>query len=287
MTTKVPNTTATIRGSTRLYPVIGSPVAQVLAPTLYNPLFTESGIDAAVVPMEIEREDFSELFPKLFKMSNVCGAMITIPHKVATLDLLDDYSDAVRISGSCNAVVRRPDGSLYGEMFDGVGFVRALKKQGFVIQASRCLVVGAGGAGAAIAAALANEQADSVRLFDTSSSRANEVANHLASCFPSCTIQAGSNDLAGFDLVVNATPLGMEPSDPLPVDATQIEPNMLIAEIVMKQETTPLLAAAIARGCRIVRGREMLIEQVPLYLSFFGLNINKETPMEKFAAIAQ
>ncbi len=271
MTTAENDSVAIIRGTTRLYPVLGSPIAQVKAPMLYNPLFAASGVDAAVVPLEIAPQDYAMVFKALFKAVNVTGAMVTIPHKSSTVALLDGYSETVRIAGACNAVVRREDGTLYGELFDGIGFVRAAEKQGFSVKGAKCLVVGVGGAGAAIASALASAGASKVRLFDARAAQADKVAQHLKSYFPDTDIHVGSNKLAGFDLVVNATPLGMEPDDPLPIDIAQIEPTMLIAEIVMKREVTPMLAAALARGCRIVRGLEMLREQLPLYLEFFGL----------------
>lgn len=262
---------AVIHGTTRLYPVIGCPVAQVKAPLLYNPLFAASGIDAVVVPLEIAPSVYADVFKSLFKAGNVHGAMVTIPHKVATVALLDDCSDAVRIAGACNAVVRRADGTLYGDLFDGIGFVYALRHHDFEVAGAACLVVGAGGAGAAIAAALAGAGAQRIRLHDARADQAEAVVRHLQPYFPSIAIEAGAAELAGFALVVNATPLGMEPDDPLPVDVSQITAEMLIAEIVMKRDITPLVAAARARGCKTVLGREMLDAQQPLYLEFFGL----------------
>lgn len=272
---------AIIRGTTLLVPVLGSPVAQVKAPMLYNALFTATGLDVAVVPIEIPPKDYAEVFKALFKASNLPAAMVTIPHKTATVALLDDCSDSVRIAGACNAVVRRSDGTLYGDLFDGIGFVRAVEKRGFAVAGSRCLVVGAGGAGAAIAAALAMAGAAVVRLHDTRRAHAQALAARLRSHLPQADIHAGDATLAGFGLVVNATPLGMEASDPPPVDVTQITPDMVIAEIVMKRETTPLLEAARARGCRTVLGREMLQEQMPLYLDFFGLKPAPPTAGDK------
>jgi shikimate dehydrogenase len=264
-------TTAVIRGTTRLYPVIGSPVAQVKAPMLYNALFTERCLDAAVVPMEIAPEVYAQVLPALFKVANIPGAMVTIPHKTSTLALLDDYSTAVRIAGACNAIVRRPDGTLYGELFDGIGFVHAVERHEFSVKGAKCLVVGTGGAGAAIAAALAAAGAGMIRLHDVRAAQAQAVASHIKTFYPDTDIHAAQPSLAGFDLIVNATPLGMNVDDPLPIDVTQIEPQMVIAEIVMKREITPMLAAAQACGCRIVLGREMLQEQLALYLDFFGI----------------
>jgi shikimate dehydrogenase len=159
-----------------------------------------------------------------------------------------------------------------------VGLVRAAQRHGFAAAGARCLVVGAGGAGAAIAAALATAGAGVVRLCDTRRAHAQALAQQLRAHYPGTDIQAGPADLAGFDLLVNATPLGMEPGDPLPLDVTQLTPAMLVAEIVMKRDTTPLLEAARAIGCRVVQGREMLQEQMPLYLRFFGLDPDRAAP---------
>jgi shikimate dehydrogenase len=260
-----------IRGTTLVYPVLGSPITQVKAPMLYNALFASTGVDAVVVPIEVAAADYPTLLKGLFRGRNVPGAFVTIPHKPATVELLDDCSDAVRIAGACNAIVRRPDGTLYGELFDGIGFVRAAERTGFAVARSHCLVVGAGGAGAAIAAALAAGGAARVRLHDTRTDHARALAARLQRHFAGVTVEAGEPRLDGFDLVVNATPLGMEPTDALPFDLGQITPNMLIGEIVMKREVTPLVEAARARGCRVVLGHEMLREQMPLYLEFFGL----------------
>jgi shikimate dehydrogenase len=260
-----------IRGTTLLYPVLGSPIAQVKAPMLYNALFARSGLDAAVVPVEVAPEDLPRTLEALFRARNIPGVFVTIPHKSATADLVDDCSDAVRIAGACNAVVRRRDGSLYGDLFDGIGFVRAAGKHGFRVAGARCLVVGAGGAGAAIAAALGAARAGAVRLHDTRREHAAALAARLQGHCPATVFDAGAADAAGFDLVVNATPLGMEADDPLPIDVTRLSPATTVAEIVMKREITPLLAAARALGCATILGREMLEEQMPLYLEFFGL----------------
>lgn len=262
---------AFIRGTTLLYPILGAPVAQVKAPMLYNALFSVTGLDVACVPMDIPAADYPEVFKALFRVRNVPGAMVTIPHKTTTVALLDSYTDTVRVAGACNAVVRRHDGTLHGDLFDGIGFVRAAEKRGFAVADSRCLVVGAGGAGAAIAEALAAAGAGTIRLVDTRAAHARELAAQLRANFPTVDIHSGANQLAGFGLIINATPLGMESSDPLPIDPSQITPEMMVAEIVMKREITPMLEAAQVRGCRILLGREMLQEQMHLYLDFFGL----------------
>ena len=261
-----------IRGTTRIFPVVGFPVHQVKAPKLYNDYFMRKGLDCAVVPIEIVPEDYATVLPALLRVKNVGGVMVTIPHKVPTAELCDVRSVAVKVTGSCNAIKRLPDGRLTGDMFDGKGFVRAAEARGFVPRGSRCLVVGAGGAGAAIAGALAEAGAAAVRMFDVRAEHTRELAAMMQPYFPACTIDAGPNRLAGFDLVVNATPLGMDPADPPVVDLSEITPEIFVGEIVMKVEVTPLVAAARAKGCRVVLGYEMLKAQQSLYLEFLGLS---------------
>jgi shikimate dehydrogenase len=176
----------------------------------------------------------------------------------------------VKIAGSCNAVLRRSDGSLAGDMFDGTGFVRGLARKGFAMRGARCLVVGAGGVGSAIAAALAAEGAAAIALNDVRAEAADALAARVRTHYPALDARPGSGDPAGYDLVVNATPLGMNPGDPLPFDAARLAPSTFVGEVVMRQEITPVLAAARARGCRIQVGTDMLFEMIPAYLEFFG-----------------
>lgn len=273
MNTPTPSPAPGVRlsGTTQLYPVVGSPVAQVQAPLLYNPWFAKNGVDAAVVALEIHPEDYAVALPALLRMANVRGAMVTIPHKVATVALLDDCSTAVRIAGACNAVRRQADGRLYGDLFDGAGFLRATQAHGFAPRGAACLVVGCGGAGAAIAAALAQAGVARLGLSDTRSGQAHALAQRLHAHFVAPRFEVCPADPQGFDLVVNATPLGMAEDDPLPLAVERLSPTTLVAEIVMKRPITALVAAARARGCRTQLGREMLDAQLPLYLDFFGL----------------
>jgi shikimate dehydrogenase len=259
-----------VRGSTRLYPIIGFPVSQVRAPSVYNPYFERRGIDAIVVPIEVAPDVFPNYLQTLLTAQNIPGAMVTVPHKLATVNVLDDYSVAVRVAGACNAVVRRTDGTLYGDLFDGAGFVRGLRRWGVEPAGMRCLIVGTGGVGAAIAASLADEGVKSITLSDLRTESANALADRLKQFYRTCEVGVGPNDVAGYDLVVNGTPLGMKPDDPLPFELHNVSPSTLVADAVMKPDMTRLLREATARGCKIQLGREMLFEQAPLYLEFFG-----------------
>jgi shikimate dehydrogenase len=186
------------------------------------------------------------------------------------VELLDEVTPTVKIAGSCNAVKRLADGRLAGDMFDGEGFVRGLARKGLAVRGASALVVGSGGVGSAIAASLAAAGAGTIALFDVQAEAADALAERLRTHYPAVTVRTGSRDPAGFDLVVNATPLGMNAGDPLPVDMDRLEPRSFVGEVVMKSETTAFLAAAQARGCRVQVGTDMLFEMIPAYLEFFG-----------------
>ena len=197
-----------ISGRTQIIAHLGYPTESFTAPMIYNPWFAQRGVDAVVVPMGVKAEHYAAFLRPLFSLSNIRGALVTMPHKVTTSGLLDRVSAAVEIAGSCNAILKCPDGSLYGEMFDGIGFTRAATAQGFTFAGAACLIVGAGGVGSAIAAAIAPERPGSMALYDIRDGAAEALAARLRRHYPGLDIRLGDNDPAGCGLVVNATPLG-------------------------------------------------------------------------------
>jgi shikimate dehydrogenase len=274
-----------ITGKTTLIAHLGYPTEAFKAPMIYNPWFAKRGVDAVVVPMGVKAEDYRGMFRSIFRLTNIRGALITMPHKVTTVGLLDDVSSAVRIAGSCNAVLKRPDGTLLGDIFDGTGFVRGLKSKGFKCEGANCLVVGNGGVGSAIAASLGEAGVDSIALFDLDTSAANGLASRLRQYYPKMQVRIATNDPAGYDLVVNGTPLGMEAGDPMPVDAKRLSPSTFVGEVVMRTEITPLLAAARERGCPFQVGTDMLFEMIPAYLEFFGFGAATSAELRAIGAV--
>jgi shikimate dehydrogenase len=230
---------------------------------IYNPYFNEAGINAVVVPMGCKAEHYPVFLLSVFTLENIRGALITMPHKVSTVGLLDEVTATVRVAGACNAVKRLADGRLVGDMFDGAGFVRGVQRRGFDLTGKRVLVVGTGGVGCAIAASLAGAGIASISLFDVNNVCCEALAKRLKDNHPKIEVRTGSNDPAGHDLVVNATPLGMHDGDPLPLDVSRLSPETFVGEVVMRAETTAFLAAAQARGCRTQVGTDMLYEQIP------------------------
>src|SRR5689334_449759 len=275
-----------IRGSTELVAHIGYPTHTFKSPMIYNPYFEQAEIDAVVVPMSCEAEHYPAFLRSVFTLTNVRGAIITMPHKVSTVGLLDEATTAVKIAGSCNAVRRARDGRLQGDLFDGEGFVRGVRRRGCRLEGARALVVGCGGVGSAIAASLAAADAAALTLFDSRPDSAQTLAQRLTAHYPRVKVKCGSKDPAGHDLVVNATPLGMNAGDPLPMDVARIAPTTFVGEVVLKEEMTPFLKAVQARGCRYQVGVDMLFERIPAYLEFFGFPTATAQALRTVARIA-
>jgi len=259
-----------ISGKTTLVAHLGYPTHSFKAPLIYNPWFEKNDIDAVVVPMGVKEEEYPHFLKYLFKLTNIRGALVTMPHKVTTMQLVDEATPTANIAGAANAILLREDGSLLGDQFDGAGFVRGVARKGFQLEGTRALVVGNGGVGCAIAASLAGAGVAALGLFDPRTATSDALAGRINEHYPQIEVSTGSKDPAGYGLVVNATPLGMNDGDPLPMDVERLSPDTFVGEVVMRQEITPFLAAAKERGCRIQVGTDMLFEQIPAYLEFFG-----------------
>jgi shikimate dehydrogenase len=261
------------------------PTESFKAPMIYNPYFGKHGIDAVVVPMGCRADDYPQFLKLLFRLTNIHGALVTMPHKVTSVDLLDEVSTAVKIAGACNAILLRADGTLQGDMFDGEGFVRGVRRKGLELAGIRALVVGCGGVGSAIAASLAAAGVGQLAISDANPPLAEQLAARLRRHAPKVELRVGQSDPFGVDLAVNATPLGMKPDDPLPFDVDRLGPQTFVGEVVLLPETTSLLAAARARGCRTQVGLDMLFEQIPAYLEFFGFPVATPETLRQLAKV--
>lgn len=277
--------TPRIDGLTRLIAHLGYPTQSFKAPMIYNPWFRAKGINAIVMPMGCTAEDYPAFLPLVFRLSNIHGALVTMPHKVTTIGLVDRLSTTARVAGAANAVRRAEDGALEADMFDGEGFVRGVLRKGQALDGARVLVVGAGGVGSAIAASLARAGVAEMLVFDPAHAMAEALAGRLRAAYPRLIVTTGLRDPAGCDLVVNASPLGMNAGDPLPMDVSRIAPSTFVGEVVMKTEITPFLAAARDRGCRYQIGTDMLFEQIPAYLEFFGFGTATAEELRALAEI--
>ncbi len=180
-----------ITGKTKIIAHIGYPTEPFKAPMIYNPWFDAKGIDVAVVPLGVTGEDYPEVLRPLFRVTNMHGALVTMPNKVTTVRLVDELTTTAKIAGSANAILKRPDGSLLGDMFDGEGFVRGVARKGRRIEGARALVVGSGGVGSAIAASLAAAGVSELGLFDMAPAMARALADRIATHYPAIKLGDG------------------------------------------------------------------------------------------------
>lgn len=275
-----------ISGKTTLIAHLGYPTESFKAPMIYNPWFDKQGIDAVVMPMGVKAEDYAGVLASVFRLTNIRGALVTMPHKITTMSLVDEVTPTAKIAGACNAILKRPDGTLLGDQFDGAGFVRGVLRKGRPLEGARVLVSGSGGVGSAIAASLAAAGVAEMALFDAHAASSEALAGRLRTHYPKLKVTTGSSDPAGFDVIVNATPLGMKEADPLPFDVARIAPTTFVGEVVMKSEYTPLLRAVRDKGCMVQVGTDMLFEMIPAYLEFFGYGTATPEELRAVATLA-
>lgn len=261
-----------ITGTTRVFYILGDPVAQVRAPEVYNPLFREHGIDAVLVPLKLPAPALQGFLQHGMAAENIGGFWATMPHKPALAELLQPTDPVARIAGAVNAVRRLPDGRLEAALFDGIGFVKGLDHFGMPVAGKRVLVVGAGGGGHAVAAAIAQRKPERLAIYNRTPDRAASLAQRLQELSGGAAAVAADNDPSGYDLVVNCTSQGLKADDALPFDPQRLEAGANVVDIIMSRQPTALLRACRDRGIRAEAGFEMLVQQVPEYLRFFGFD---------------
>jgi shikimate dehydrogenase len=269
----------TVAGShTRLAAVVGFPVRHSLSPAMHNAAFAELGLDWVYVACEVAPDAAAAAFAGV-RALGFGGLSVTIPHKAAALAAVDEVSDTAHAIGAVNTVVRLTGGRLRGENTDGAGFLASLADEGFDPAGRRCSVVGAGGAARAVVHALAGAGAAEVVVVNRTATRAEEVAA-LARGAGRVGVAA---DVAGVDLVVNATPLGLSGSDALPFDPDLVGSGQLVVDLIPNPAMTPLMRAARERGARVAGGLGMLVHQGALA---FALWTGRPAPLGVMRAAA-
>lgn len=261
----------TISGTSAIYLMLADPIGQVRSPVLINDMFAREGIDAVMVPLNVEADGIDDFWAGLRRLKNVRGLIVSVPFKSAARRLSDRAGPHATLIGTANAVRREADGSFTCENFDGLGFAAALKKGGHAIAGRRALLAGAGGAGSAIAFVLAGEGATAITIADAEPARAAALAAAVSHAFPKVRASAGNADPLGHDLVVNATPMGMKPEDPFPLAVHNLTPAMTVMDIIMKPRETALLTRAREIGCPVQYGAAMTDSQMDLWIDFLGL----------------
>jgi len=248
-----------IDGAARLYAILGDPIAHVRSVAGWNDFFARTGRNAVMLPLHVTAADLPGAVTALRQLRNLDGFVLTMPHKQAVLGLIDLVLPMARRIGAVNTVRRTASGGFEGDMFDGLGFVEGLRAAGCAVAGRRATLLGAGGAGRAIAFALAEAGLGKLRIGDAAAARARGLREDLRTAYPALAVDDASDatDPDGFDLVVNATPVGMRDSDAPAFVVERLRREQVVCDVIPNPEMTALLRAAQAAGCPIVTGKAM------------------------------
>ena len=262
-----------LSGKTRLYPIIGDPIKHVESPERLTRSFSECGHNGICIPMQIQ-EGYLESVMQLFtSISNIDGLLVTMPHKFNAYKYCATSSERSKLLKTVSVVRRNPDGSWHGDMLDGLSFVKAQKNQGAHPEGARVLLVGAGGTGRAIAIALIKTGVRELIIYDKNEDRVKELIE-LVEDLDHCRVIFGPPDPTGCDMVFNATPMGMEKGDPLPVDEELLAPSMFVGDVISGRGETPLLSAAKVAGCKTANGNQMVEAVQEMMIDFMLSDIS-------------
>lgn len=246
-----------ISGASRLFPIIGDPVMYVESPTRLTRTLAGRGHDGICVPVQVAEGQLDNVMGGLAASGNVDGVLVTMPHKQAAFAYCATSSERARLLGVVSVIRRNPDGSWHGDMLDGLAFVKAQEDHGAQIDGARALLVGAGGAGKAIALALIDAGVRELVVHDTDEARVADLLDLLAASGGG-QVASGPPDPRGCDLVFNATPLGMADGDPLPVEAPLLASSMFIGDVIAGHGVTPFIRAAQDAGSNTANGTDMV-----------------------------
>lgn len=259
-----------VDGATRLYGIIGDPIEQVKSPEVFTARFRAAGINAILLPVHLKPDTFDDAMRGLKSVANLDGIVITVPYKSRVLPFVDRLHPTGERVGAINAMRREKDGRWSGDMFDGKGCVAGMRKTGVDPRGLNVVLLGAGGAGSAIADAIAEVGAKSLTIFDQDEGKAQRLVAQVARAHSGCATTFGLPATDGKQVLINATPIGMAPSDGLPASDLQFTKDLFVVDIITN-DMTPLLSAAQKAGCRTMGGRSMIEGQAAEIARFFGL----------------
>ncbi len=266
-----------VSGRSRLYGIVGHPIEQVRSPEMFTAEFVARGHHGIMLPFHVLPDDFNTVLPALMRMPNLDGLVFTIPFKQRAVELAREIGPNARMVGAINALTRDTEGGWKGEIFDGIGCVEGHRRAGISFTGKHVMLIGLGGAGSAIAAAIAHERPAMMRLFDLDPARVTAMAERIRELDPAIEVVIGPPVTEGIDHLLNASPVGMLDDKRMPVEATTLPSAMTVFDAIVKPETTALLALAEASGCQVVRGREMMRGQISRMANFFGVAPRRAT----------
>ena len=254
------------RVTTKLVILLGNPLGHSISPPMHNRVFEKLGMDYCYMPVEVTVEDLKQVFLGLTKM-NVAGFNVTIPHKINIIDYLDELDPLAATIGAVNTICVK-DGKTKGYNTDGEGFIRSLQEKADIsVEGKRVFLLGSGGAARAIAMTLAFHNAEKIFIQNRTTAKAvklaDEINKHIRSCAEVVeSLESQRKAIQTCDILTNSTSLGMHPHEHLlPIDESLLSPDVIVADIVYNPLMTKLLKTAKDKGCIIVPGLGMLINQ--------------------------
>jgi shikimate dehydrogenase len=274
-----------LSGKAKVAGVFGWPVSHTRSPRLHGFWIDHHQIDGVYIPLPVQPEDFALALRALPRMGFV-GANVTIPHKQTALALADEVEPLARHIGAVNTLIVRADGSIEGRNTDAFGFLENLRQglPGFSAAAGPAVVVGAGGAGHAVVAALREDGVPEIRLVNRTRRHAEELVETLGDNRLRIVDWDERHDcLDGAALLANATSLGMTGLPPLPLTLDALPKSAVVTDLVYVPLETPLLADARRRGNRVVDGLGMLLHQGrPGFHAWFGVMPDVTDELRRF-----
>jgi shikimate dehydrogenase len=256
-----------LSGATRLHFIVGDPIAQVKSPFGVTQAFEQAGLNALCVPAHVSPKDLGAWFAGVTASRNADGIIVTVPHKFDASAYCASKSERAEFLGAVNTLRRNPDGSWHGDMFDGLGYVQAIASKAYDLKAKKALLVGAGGAGSAISHSLVLAGVSELAIYDPDSVRAQSLIQRL-DALGLAKVYAGSTDPQGFDVLINASPMGMAPGDPMPFAVEFIKASMFVGCVITAPAISPLIAAAQSVGCKTTTGADMFAQVRNLMVQF-------------------
>ena len=257
-----------INGRTEIFGILADPVHQVSTPELINRFFEERNENKVLIPYHVNKESIKVVIEGLRRTKNFKGAVITMPHKTNIVNLLDYKTEEVIQVNACNVIKRTEDGKIKGNMLDGKGFLKGLKKSNFTIKDKSVFLIGAGGAASGIAFSLCKSGINHLSIFNRTKSKAELLIKKLKAVNPNIRIDFSDKVTDKIDLLINGTSIGMKETDKLPISLNGLNKNTLVAEVIIRPEITITLKEAQKKGCKIHTGIHMLESQLELMVEF-------------------
>lgn len=274
-------TAVKLTGATRLYAIIGDPIAQVRSPGVFTDWFSAHGVDAVLVPVHVPAARFDEIIPALMAIGNLDGVLVTVPFKARMVPFADILGPTAKHLDAVNALRKESDGSWTGEMFDGLGFLKGMERKGGPVRGRRAVLFGAGGAGSAIAHALAAAGVRSLDIVDPDRARADALVQRLQALFPQSAVATAQGTRREIDMVVNASTIGMKPNDGMPGEIGPLSRETLVGDVVITERPTALIDHAMRHGCAWADGRDMHAGQVDALTEFFASAARNSIPLRR------